>query len=200
MAATKRKPTRCAGLRPKSEGGGPCHKPPKGRSRFCSKGCRDRAWEHAHYERVNELSRNWHRKNRKRKSRTVVTRRRRTGHKRLRSWDAVYLKEEKTGHDGFLCRGGLECRNSRLGPLCICVRTSRYSAMRCCPTRHPSSAWIVQQLREAFPDQWAPRFLIFDRDAKYGWEVPMAVRSMAIRALRTSFQSPWQNGVAERWV
>jgi putative transposase len=26
------------------------------------------------------------------------------------------------------------------------------------------------------------------------------VRSMAIRPVRTSFRSPWQNGVAERWV
>jgi putative transposase len=67
-------------------------------------------------------------------------------------------------------------------------------------TGHPSSTWIVQQLREAFPDQLAPRFLIFDRDAKYGWEVLIAVRSMAIRPIRTSFQSRWQNGVAERWV
>lgn len=67
-------------------------------------------------------------------------------------------------------------------------------------TRHPSSIWIVQQLREAFPDQSAPRFLIFDRDARNGWEVLIAVRSMAIRTIRTSFQSPWQNGVAERWV
>jgi len=33
-------------------------------------------------------------------------------------------------------------------------------------TRHPTSTWIVQQLREAFPYQRAPRFLIFDRDAK----------------------------------
>jgi putative transposase len=67
-------------------------------------------------------------------------------------------------------------------------------------TRHPTSAWIVQQLREAFPYQVAPRFLIFDRDAKYGFEVPIAVRSMAVRPVRTSFRSPWQNGVAERWV
>ena len=36
-------------------------------------------------------------------------------------------------------------------------------------TRHPSSGWIVQQLREAFPEQAAPRFLIFDGDAKYGF-------------------------------
>jgi putative transposase len=67
-------------------------------------------------------------------------------------------------------------------------------------TPHPTSAWIVQQLREAFPYQSAPRFLIFDRDAKYGLEVPIAVRSMAIRPIRTSFRSPWQNGVAERWI
>jgi transposase InsO family protein len=67
-------------------------------------------------------------------------------------------------------------------------------------TRHPTSTWIVQQLMEAFPYQWAPRFLIFDRDAKYGLEVPIAVRSMGIRPIRTSFRSPWQNGIAERWV
>ena len=67
-------------------------------------------------------------------------------------------------------------------------------------TCHPSAAWIIQQLRESFPYQSAPRFLIFDRDAKYGFEVPIAVRSMAICPVRTSSGSPWQNGVAERWV
>jgi transposase InsO family protein len=67
-------------------------------------------------------------------------------------------------------------------------------------TRHPNSLWMVQQLREAFPYHSAPRFLIFDRDAKYGLEVPMAVRSMAMSPVRTSFQSPWQNGTAERWI
>ncbi|HET6176790.1 MAG TPA: integrase core domain-containing protein, partial [Candidatus Sulfotelmatobacter sp.] len=67
-------------------------------------------------------------------------------------------------------------------------------------TRHPTSSWIVQQLREAFPYQSAPRFLILDRDAKYGLEVPEALQSMSIAAVQTSFRSPWQNGVAERWV
>src|SRR5260370_35768209 len=28
----------------------------------------------------------------------------------------------------------------------------------------------------------------------------MAVRSMAMSPVRTSFQSPWQNGTAERWI
>lgn len=67
-------------------------------------------------------------------------------------------------------------------------------------TRHPTSSWIVQLLREAFPYQAAPKFILFDHDQKYGVEVSAAVRSMNISPVRTSFRSPWQNGVAERWV
>ncbi|HEY6388481.1 MAG TPA: integrase core domain-containing protein [Candidatus Acidoferrum sp.] len=67
-------------------------------------------------------------------------------------------------------------------------------------TKHPTSLWVVQQLREAFPFASAPRYLIFDRDGKYGLEVPVAVRSLRITPIRTSLASPWQNGVAERWV
>ena len=67
-------------------------------------------------------------------------------------------------------------------------------------TKHPTSSWIIQQLREAFPFEAASKFLIFDRDAKYGLEVPVAVRCLKINPVRTSFESPWQNGVAERWV
>jgi putative transposase len=67
-------------------------------------------------------------------------------------------------------------------------------------TKHPTSCWVVQQLREAFPFESSPRFLIFDRDAKYGVEVPSAIRFLKIHPVRTSFESPWQNGIAERWV
>ena len=67
-------------------------------------------------------------------------------------------------------------------------------------TKHPTSLWIVQQLREAFPFESGPRFLIFDRDGKYGVEVPAAVRSLKIRPVRTSYQGAWQNGVAERRI
>ncbi len=80
------------------------------------------------------------------------------------------------------------------------ISHDRRRVLHCNVTRHPTSSWIVQQLREAFPYQSAPRFLIFDRDAKYGCEVPIAVRSMAMSPVRTSFESPWQNGVAERWI
>jgi putative transposase len=67
-------------------------------------------------------------------------------------------------------------------------------------TKHRTSMWVVQQLRQAFPFDSVPRFLIFDRDAKYGLEVPVAARSMKIQTVQTSYQSRWQNGVAERWV
>src|SRR5260370_13130472 len=64
----------------------------------------------------------------------------------------------------------------------------------------PASSWTCPRFRKAFPFGSAPRFVIFDRDAKYGLEVPAAVRSLRVNPVRTSFESPWQNGVAERWV
>lgn len=67
-------------------------------------------------------------------------------------------------------------------------------------TRHPNSFWIAQQLREAFPAGHRHPYLISDRDGKFGNEVLSAVESIELAPLRTSFRSPWQNGVAERWV
>ena len=67
-------------------------------------------------------------------------------------------------------------------------------------TRNPSALWVEQQLREAWAYQQPHRFLLFDRDAKFGAEVVSAVRDMGSKPTRTAFRSPWQNGVAERWV
>jgi transposase InsO family protein len=67
-------------------------------------------------------------------------------------------------------------------------------------TRNPSALWIVQQMREAWPYTAAHRFLLFDRDAKFGSDVGSFVKDIGIRPVRTAFRSPWQNGVAERWV
>ena len=80
------------------------------------------------------------------------------------------------------------------------ISHDRRRMLHCNVTRHPTSGWIIQQLREAFPFASAPRFLIFDRDGKYGLEVLAVVRSLRVSPVRTSFESPWQNGVAERWI
>ena len=67
-------------------------------------------------------------------------------------------------------------------------------------TEHPTSAWIAQQLREAFPFDTAPRFLVHDRDSKFGGEVLAMIEALGIISKPTSYRSPWQNGLCERWV
>ena len=67
-------------------------------------------------------------------------------------------------------------------------------------TPYPTAAWICQRLREAFPDDQVPRYLIFDRDGKFGHDITRTLKGMGVKLVRTAFRSPWQNGVAERWV
>jgi transposase InsO family protein len=80
------------------------------------------------------------------------------------------------------------------------IAHDRRRILHCNVTRHPNSALVVQQLREAFPYDSAPGYLIFDRGASFNKEVIDTVKSFGIQPKRTSFQSPWQNGVGERWV
>jgi len=63
---------------------------------------------------------------------------------------------------------------------------------------HREAIAVVQQLREAWAYKQPHRFLLFDRDAKFGADVVSAVRNMGSQPTRTAFRSPWQNGVAER--
>jgi putative transposase len=67
-------------------------------------------------------------------------------------------------------------------------------------TPNPNSDWVIQQLREAFPDSLPYRYAILDRDTKLDTEVLRMLRSIGLKPKRTSRESPWQNGVAERWV
>ncbi|MFI5340680.1 MAG: integrase core domain-containing protein [Candidatus Methylomirabilales bacterium] len=67
-------------------------------------------------------------------------------------------------------------------------------------TRNPTSAWVVRQVREAFPDDSAPKYLLYDRDTTFGLAVRSAVPSLGSTPIRLAVCSPGQNGVAERWV
>src|ERR1700690_516546 len=67
-------------------------------------------------------------------------------------------------------------------------------------TGHPTAEGVVQQLRETFSDSDRHRYVILDRDSKFSAEVIGFLRSSGIKPVRTSVRSPWQNGVAERWV
>lgn len=68
-------------------------------------------------------------------------------------------------------------------------------------TRNPNALWVTLQLHETWEyDQQPQRFMIFDRDSKFGDEVVSTVKAIGPEPLRTAFRSPWQNGIAERWV
>ena len=67
-------------------------------------------------------------------------------------------------------------------------------------TENPTGSWVLQQLREAFPEPCPYRYAVFDRDAKFGKDVADLLVSGGIKPKRTSFRSPWQNGIAERWI
>jgi putative transposase len=51
-------------------------------------------------------------------------------------------------------------------------------------------------------DRYDPKdkFLIRDSDAKFGEAVDQVITAVGLSVARTSFRSPWQNGVAERLV
>ena len=67
-------------------------------------------------------------------------------------------------------------------------------------TFHPTAAWVIQQLRKAFPYDTAPRFLIFDGDSIFSVALVEFIKAMGTKPVRISFRSPWQNGTAERWI
>jgi len=67
-------------------------------------------------------------------------------------------------------------------------------------TAYPTANWVIRQLLEAFPFKTAPRYFLLDRDSTFAPAVLSTIRKMGTKPVRTAFRSPWQNGVAERWV
>ena len=65
---------------------------------------------------------------------------------------------------------------------------------------NPTAQWVIQQLREAFPDGSVPDYLIYDNDSIFSNRVTEAIEHFQVRPKRTAYRSPWQNGTAERWV
>ena len=67
-------------------------------------------------------------------------------------------------------------------------------------TGHPTAAWTSQQLRNAFPWDTAPRFLLHDRDGTYGDQFRACLDAMGIDEVLTAPRSPWQNPYVERLI
>lgn len=66
-------------------------------------------------------------------------------------------------------------------------------------TAHPTAVWTAQQLREAFPEDTAPRYLLHDRDAVFA-AVQATVCGLGICDVSTAPHAPWQNAYVERVI
>jgi putative transposase len=67
-------------------------------------------------------------------------------------------------------------------------------------TRNPSRDWTAQQMRNATMDGAAPRFLIRDRDDKYGPTLDRAAEGVGVRVIKTAVRAPNMNAIAERFA
>jgi putative transposase len=64
-------------------------------------------------------------------------------------------------------------------------------------TEHPTQEWTMQQMREGFSWDQAPRFVLLDRDAIYGRDFAAMIRDMGMEEVLTAPRSPWQNPFVE---
>ena len=67
-------------------------------------------------------------------------------------------------------------------------------------TESPTAVWTGQQIVNAFPWDTAPKYLLRDRDGKFGEEFTQRVESMGIKHVLTAARSPWQNPYVERVI
>jgi transposase InsO family protein len=67
-------------------------------------------------------------------------------------------------------------------------------------TTNPTAEWLAQQIREAFPWESAPAYLIRDNDGAYGEVFRRRLHAMGIRDRPITPRSPWQNGYVERVI
>jgi transposase InsO family protein len=69
-------------------------------------------------------------------------------------------------------------------------------------TDSPTSAWVCQQIRAAFPGDGEPaaKYLLMDNDSIFSASVVATVEACGGKVVRTGFQSPWMNGACERFI
>ena len=67
-------------------------------------------------------------------------------------------------------------------------------------TAHPTAEWTAQQVREAFPWDTVPRYLLRDRDQIFGQDFVKQVKAMGIQRVLSAPRSPWQRAYVERVI
>jgi putative transposase len=64
----------------------------------------------------------------------------------------------------------------RLSYVLLVIQHDRRKVLHVNVTAHPTSAWVVQQLREAFPFETTAQFILLDRDSIFSAGVRDSLR------------------------
>jgi transposase InsO family protein len=100
----------------------------------------------------------------------------------------------------------LKAADAAAANMCSALSARRKSSRRRCKLhvlihfdisdRHRTA----QQLREAFPFEQIPRYLLRDRDRIFGDEFRKDVKAMGIKEVLSAPRSPWQRAYVERVI
>ena len=81
----------------------------------------------------------------------------------------------------------------------VILSHDRRRLVRFAASEHPTTEWVARQLLEAFSWIIAPRYLLRDRDGRYGEESRYAAKWLGFREVLTTPQSPWRNAYVMLW-
>ena len=82
----------------------------------------------------------------------------------------------------------------------LVLRHDRRRVVHINVTAHPTADWVARQVKDAFPFDETPRYLIRDRDGAYGACFRECLESMGVEEVLTAPRSPWQNPYVERLI
>jgi len=72
--------------------------------------------------------------------------------------------------------------------------------IHCNVTCHPSSAWTLQQLREAVGLEERYEYLLHDRDSIFAKHLDESIERLGVKVLKSPPRSPMANAVCERVI
>jgi putative transposase len=90
--------------------------------------------------------------------------------------------------------------NFKLLHVLVMIEHNRRKIIHFNVTEHPTSIWSAQQMRNALYYDNSYKYVIRDRDCKFGKYFGRKISNIGIKEIVTAYRSPWQNGYVERVI
>ncbi len=122
----------------------------------------------------------------------------------IRRYQRQTRPPRRTGQvwSAFLRNQATEVRVCDFRPLhaCFIIALGSRRVVHVGVRRHPTDAWVAQQLREATPCDQRPRFILRDNDGKYGASFASVAAASGSTILRTPRRAPRANAICARFL